>query len=38
MEDGMIEAIGTHEELLSNSKVYQDIYTSQIGREVASYE
>ena len=38
MEDGMIEAIGTHEELLSNSKVYQDIYTSQIGREVTSYE
>jgi ATP-binding cassette, subfamily B, multidrug efflux pump len=38
MEDGMIEAIGTHEDLLSNSKVYQDIYRSQSGREVASYE
>ena len=38
MDDGMIEAIGTHEELLRSSKVYRDIYASQIGREVASYE
>ncbi|MEK4027504.1 ABC transporter ATP-binding protein [Pseudobacillus sp. FSL P4-0506] len=34
MEDGRIEASGTHDELLTNSKVYHDIYSSQGGREV----
>jgi ATP-binding cassette, subfamily B, multidrug efflux pump len=34
MKDGEIEASGTHNELLKNSKVYCDIYTSQSGLEV----
>ncbi|MDR7080140.1 ATP-binding cassette subfamily B protein [Neobacillus niacini] len=34
MEDGEIEASGTHQELLKKSKVYRDIYHSQSGREV----
>ncbi|MED1795429.1 ABC transporter ATP-binding protein [Brevibacillus nitrificans] len=34
MEDGRLEASGTHETLLATSKVYRDIYTSQSGREV----
>jgi ATP-binding cassette, subfamily B, multidrug efflux pump len=34
MKDGQLEAIGTHEELLKNSKVYRDIDFSQSGREV----
>ncbi|MED4460701.1 ABC transporter ATP-binding protein [Metabacillus fastidiosus] len=34
MKDGEIEASGTHDELLTQSKVYRDIYTSQSGREV----
>lgn len=34
MKDGEIEAQGTHDELLKNSKVYYDIYTSQSGLEV----
>jgi ATP-binding cassette, subfamily B, multidrug efflux pump len=34
MEDGEIEASGTHDELLQNSKVYRNIYHSQSGREV----
>lgn len=37
LEDGMIEAIGTHNELLKKSKLYQDIYQTQIGREVSSF-
>src|SRR4051812_30718995 len=36
--DGLIEASGTHEELLRNSKVYRDIYGTQSGKEVLSYE
>ncbi|WP_338453052.1 ABC transporter ATP-binding protein [Niallia oryzisoli] len=36
LEDGMIEAIGTHNELLRKSKLYQDIYQTQIGREISS--
>ncbi|MCM3587376.1 ABC transporter ATP-binding protein/permease [Mesobacillus maritimus] len=35
MEDGKLEAVGTHEELLNSSKLYQEIYASQSGREVA---
>lgn len=34
MEDGRLEASGTHETLLATSKVYRGIYTSQSGREV----
>ena len=34
MKDGGIEASGTHDELLKNSRVYCDIYTSQSGLEV----
>ena len=30
LEDGRIAAWGTHEELLQNSEIYQDIYHSQI--------
>lgn len=31
MEDGMIDAIGTHSELLEKSEVYKEIYNSQNG-------
>ncbi|HZG73821.1 MAG TPA: ABC transporter ATP-binding protein [Chondromyces sp.] len=34
MEDGRIESTGTHDELLTKSEVYCDIYSSQSGREV----
>jgi ATP-binding cassette subfamily B protein len=34
LEDGQIEANGTHHELLKKSKVYRDIYSSQSGKEV----
>lgn len=30
LDDGKIHAIGTHEELLANDLIYQDIYTSQL--------
>lgn len=30
IDDGKIDAIGTHEELMINSKIYQDIYRSQV--------
>ncbi|MGN0182673.1 MAG: ABC transporter ATP-binding protein [Candidatus Ornithomonoglobus sp.] len=33
LNNGGIEACGTHEELLKSSKTYQDIYYSQIGSE-----
>lgn len=33
LNDGGIEACGTHDELLKDSKTYQDIYHSQIGEE-----
>ncbi len=29
MDDGKIQAIGTHSELLSNNIIYRDVYTSQ---------
>ncbi|MCU9612649.1 ABC transporter ATP-binding protein/permease [Caldibacillus lycopersici] len=38
LEDGMLEAIGSHEELLVRSKVYQDIYQSQRAREASRNE
>ena len=31
MDDGMISAIGTHEELLESSNIYKDVYESQTG-------
>lgn len=33
LENGMVAACGTHEELLQSCSVYQDIYKSQIGEE-----
>lgn len=38
IEDGMIVASGTHEELLRTSAVYRGIYETQSGRGVLSYE
>lgn len=38
VDDGRIEASGTHEELLAKSRVYHDIYITQSGKEVHSYE
>ncbi|WP_062109880.1 ABC transporter ATP-binding protein [Bacillus niameyensis] len=35
MKDGMIEASGTHEELLMKSEVYRNIYHAQSGMEVS---
>ena len=29
MDDGKISASGTHEELLRNSEIYREVYTSQ---------
>ncbi|MCR5507441.1 MAG: ABC transporter ATP-binding protein/permease [Lachnospiraceae bacterium] len=31
MDDGRIDGIGTHEELLNNNDIYQDVYESQMG-------
>lgn len=36
LENGRIEACGTHEELLRSCQTYQDIYHSQIGKEAES--
>lgn len=33
LQNGRIEACGTHEELLKSCRTYQDIYDSQIGKE-----
>ncbi len=35
LEDGQVVGEGTHEELMETCVVYQDIYDSQLGREVA---
>jgi ATP-binding cassette subfamily B protein len=32
IDDGGIEAAGTHDELLKNSEIYRDIYESQMGQ------
>ncbi|WP_426450202.1 ABC transporter ATP-binding protein [Paenibacillus sp. S-38] len=37
LEDGEIAAEGTHAELMQSSRVYQDIYRSQLGKEEVSY-
>ena len=35
LDDGRVDAIGTHDELLSSSEVYKEIYESQFGKEAA---
>jgi ATP-binding cassette subfamily B protein len=34
LNDGEMDAIGTHEELINSSEVYKDIFRSQMGKEV----
>ena len=29
MNDGKIDAVGTHEELIATNRIYQDVYNSQ---------
>lgn len=36
LDDGNLSAVGTHEELLSSSPLYREIYESQFGKEVAA--
>ena len=31
MEDGLVNGVGTHEELLKNNAIYRDVYESQTG-------
>ena len=31
MNNGIIDAIGTHDELLTTSEIYKEVYTQQIG-------
>ena len=38
LDQGSVEACGTHDELLRFCKTYQDIYHSQIGNEGEKYE
>lgn len=38
IDDGRIEASGSHEELLITSNIYREIYETQSGRGVLSYE
>ena len=33
LDDGHISAVGTHDELLKNSAIYQDIYNSQLNKK-----
>ncbi len=35
LDDGRVDRIGTHDELLSSSEVYKEIYESQFGKEAA---
>lgn len=35
LDDGKIDAIGTHEELLENNEIYREVYTSQLEGSVA---
>jgi len=37
LDDGKIVAEGTHQELMSQSEVYQEIYRSQLGDEEVVY-
>ena len=36
LDDGMLAGKGTHEELMKSCAVYQEIYYSQMGSEVAA--
>lgn len=38
IDDGMVVAVGTHDELLADSDVYRDIYDSQMGQGQGGYE
>lgn len=38
MDDGKIESSGTHQELLTKSRIYRDIYQTQSGREAVRHE
>lgn len=38
LDDGSIAGIGTHEDLMNECGIYQDIYRSQIGEEGTSNE
>ena len=38
LDDGLLAGQGTHEELLTNCAVYQEIYYSQFPKEVAAHE
>lgn len=33
LDDGHISAVGTHDQLLKNSAIYQDIYNSQLNKK-----
>ena len=35
LDDGHVHACGTHEELLANDPIYQEIYESQIGSGIS---
>jgi ATP-binding cassette subfamily B protein len=37
LDDGKIEAIGTHDYLLDHSEIYKSIYISQLGEEVSNF-
>lgn len=37
LDNGKIEAIGTHDYLLDHSEIYKSIYISQLGEEVANF-
>lgn len=37
LDNGKIEAIGTHDYLLGHSEIYKSIYISQLGEEVSSF-
>jgi ATP-binding cassette subfamily B protein len=37
LNNGLIDAIGTHEELMQTSEIYQDIYRSQLGEGDLQY-
>ena len=37
LNDGMIDSIGTHEQLMKTSEIYQDIYNSQLGEGDLQY-
>ena len=30
MNDGKIDAVGTHEQLIKSSEIYREVYTSQV--------